>query len=98
MVLLDSLHLFFSASEVVFRENSAAESGGGVFILPTVDETVVSDISFTSMSARAGGGMYVTASAIIVDRYRFEGNRAEESGGAIHSVAGVKSFVNTYFR
>ena len=99
MVLLGSLHLTVSTTEgVVFRGNLAAESGGGIFISGTDDGPEISGISFTSNFAKAGGGMYATASGTNVVRCTFADNSAEETGGAIHSVAGVKSFIKSDFR
>ena len=98
MVLLGSLNLTFSITDVVFRGNFAAESGGGIFISGTDDGPEISGVSFTSNFAKAGGGMYATASGTNVVRCTFADNSAEETGGAIHSVAGVKSFMNTNFR
>ncbi|CAN0428572.1 unnamed protein product [Ascophyllum nodosum] len=99
MVLLGSLNLTVLTTEgVVFRGNLAAESGGGIFISGTDDGPEISGISFTSNFAKAGGGMYATASGTNVVRCTFADNSAEETGGAIHSVAGVKSFIKSDFR
>ena len=98
VALLGSVNAAFLATEIIFIGNSAALSGGGIFISATDNGPVLSGLDFASNSARAGGGVYAAASGTIVDRCRFADNRAEESGGAIHSVAGVESFADTYFR
>ena len=98
MVLLGSLDLTFSTTDVVFKGNFAAESGGGIYISGTENGPAFSGISFTSNSAKVGGGMYASASGTDVDGCRFAYNSAEEKGGAIYSFAGVSSFTNTNFR
>ena len=98
MVLLGSLNLTFSTTDVLFRGNFATESGGGIYISATENGPAFSGISFASNSAKVGGGMYASASGTDVDGCRFAYNSAEEKGGAIYSFAGVSSFTNTNFR
>eukprot|EP00903_Cladosiphon_okamuranus_P020904 g19197.t1 len=98
---------------VTFTSNSADVAGGAVFISATSFGPEFVGVIFASNSAQAGGAVYATGSGagvseeeftskIILHRTTFDGcefvgNRAEATGGAVESSAGVDLFFNTSF-
>ncbi|CAM9601541.1 unnamed protein product, partial [Ectocarpus fasciculatus] len=95
---------------VSFIENTAAVSGGAVFVSSAGTGLVFPTTSFVSNSAQIGGAVATFGSGgskgvediqppnpTTFDRCRFVGNRATATGGAIDTAAGYDFFVDTTF-
>lgn len=97
-----------SSAVMVFTGNSAAISGGAVYLSAVADGlTCPPGVSFISNSAQIGGAVYLLASGttvanleeypIVYNGTLFQGNTASTSGGAVESVAGKDVFLYTRF-
>lgn len=97
-----------SSAAMVFTGNSAAISGGAVYLSAVADGlTWPPGVRFISNSAQIGGAVYSLASGtrianleeypIVYNGTLFQGNTASTSGGAVESAAGKDVFLYTRF-
>lgn len=95
--------------EVNFTGNTAAGSGGALYVSTVAEGPVWSGVTFSGNYASIGGAVYSLASGTYVDDITYEefycvydgclfrDNVATATGGAVESVAGKDRFVNTSF-
>jgi predicted outer membrane repeat protein len=84
-----------SFSDILVDANSTAGNGGGVGIFEGAD-VVISDCVISDNQASSpyhGGGVYVDASELLLERCELSGNEAEQ-GGAIYVEAGEVELVD----
>lgn len=108
MSLLGGLSTTFNSGHMDFSENFAGAAGGAVYISSVSEGPAFFGVTFTSNTAQAGGGVFVTGSGTAVvdgdkfpttfDTCTFVNNSAQATGGAVESAAGVDVFENTIFR
>ena len=107
LALLGGLTLEIGAVDVSFVNNTAAVSGGAVFVSGTGVGQTFPGVSFVSNSAQVGGAVSSVSSGNLpesgsimpttFDRCHFVDNRATATGGAVESAAGQDSFVGSVF-
>ena len=71
----------FTANNITFANNEAANRGGGLYISNGVDMPYT-NLTFINNSAVYGGGLYWSRNSVNIDRMSFINNSAEQ-GGAI---------------
>ena len=78
---------FFTMSGGVVKENSASDSGGGLYFTASTEVTITNTI-ITSNSASRGGGLYLLSVQAVLTRVNLTNNMAQYGGGGIY-VAGT---------
>ncbi|NQU04455.1 MAG: right-handed parallel beta-helix repeat-containing protein, partial [Calditrichaeota bacterium] len=73
----------------IIRDNHGGETGGGIFLTHETDLTVINS-RITNNTAVNGAGIYCHDPAPVITGCTFNGNFAEEAGGAIYLTAGAE--------
>ena len=107
LALYATLSVDVGEVDISFTNNTAALSGGAVFISDAGTGPTFLSVRFVSNSAQIGGAVSSVASGNLLesgsvkpttfDRCRFVGNRAAATGGAVESAAGQDAFVGSVF-